>query len=263
MPPSVPLPGVRLALAVCAGLCGTLQAAGSDADAGILSGINHQLYTTNAVCSKNRCINPLFPAMEDISRLETTQKWKCIPRQKVMGSMTFCQDALTYDPALPVPGDEGGTIGSVVIKQERMAITMYTYHLQGMGIEFWDHQRPNGNSDPCIASVWRMVCYTYFPKGEALCQEGQETKYMRPCQSSCQNYVKQCGVQCCDESVKCVFSNTQHIGTSAAVTTSGYVPHDGPSDLCTGAAAGARVLPAALWAALLLAALRPASPARF
>lgn len=252
-------PGVRLVLSLLVGLCGSVEAVESD------SGIHHRLYTTNAVCSKNRCINPLFPAVEDISRLEERQKWQCLPRQKVLGSMTFCKDALTYDPAVPVPGDEGGTIGSVVIKQERMAITMYAYHLQGMGIEFWDHRKPtNDYQDPCIASVWRMVCFTYFPKGEANCKEGEETKYLRPCKSSCKNYVKHCGVECCDESVECVFSNTQNINTSAEVKTKGYVNHDGPSDLCTGTAVRGQTLSAAVQATLFLAiALLSASPPRF
>lgn len=200
-------------------------------------GIHQDLYTTNAMCSRSQCINPLFPALEDLSRLESL-KWQCLPKHKVMNSMTFCQAAVNYDVAVPIPGDEGGTISSVVRKQEEAAITQFVFHLQGMGIEFWDHRRPEESGDPCVESVWKMVCYSYFPKGEPLCQEGQETKYMRPCQSSCQNYLKFCGVECCDESVKCVFDHTQHVSTTAAVTTKGYIPHDAPNDLCTGAATG-------------------------
>merc|ERR1719183_677877 len=89
-----------------------------------------------------------------------------------------------------------------------------------------------------------MVCYTYFPKADVGAKPGEESSYLRPCQSSCHNYLRTCGVECCDESVQCVFEHTKAISATEAVKTSGYEPHDGPSSLCTGSArSGAKVSP--------------------
>lgn len=74
---------------------------------------------------------------------------------------------------------------------------------------------------------------------------------MRPCQSSCHNYIRSCGVECCDESVQCVFEHTKTISASEAIKTTGYAPHDGPSSVCTGAALSGKK---ASWALLALLA---------
>lgn len=194
------------------------------------------IYTTNPVCGKSRCINPLFPAMEDMSRLET-QKYAMVPLQKVQPALSFCQKAITYNPALPKPeGDAKPAIGALAKIMEHQAITMYVYHLQGMGVEFWDHRDPGSGSNECLKTVWRMVCYTYFPKAEASANEGEESRYQRPCKSSCFNYVKECKIECCDESVQCVFEHNQTINATAMIQTKGYVAHDAPSPMCTGGA---------------------------
>jgi len=201
---------------------------------GAASGIHNELFTTNMVCSPKNCLNPLFPALEDLGRLEK-QKWVCQDRKKLLFQMNFCQDAVHYASALIVPEDEEGeTISALVKKQEQMAITMYAYHLAGMGIEHWDHRRPWEEVDPCILSVWRAVCHTYFPQQEPNCNAGQETKYLRPCKDSCENYINACGVECCDESVKCVFEHKQYINQSTEVTSTGYVNKLSPSQFCTG-----------------------------
>lgn len=55
--------------------------------------------------------------------------------------------------------------------------------------------------------------------------------------SSCHNYLHSCGVECCDESVQCVFSVTSTNATGhVSLLQSGYVEEEGPSAKCTGAA---------------------------
>jgi len=153
----------------------------------------------------------------------------------MMFQMNFCRDAVHYPAALIVPDSEDGeTISALVLKQEQMAITMYAYHLAGLGIEHWDHTRPWEEVDPCILSVWRAVCFTYFPQQEPNCLAGQETKYLRPCKDTCQNYVDACSVECCDESVQCVFEHKQYLNQSTKVMSSGYVDKLAPSQSCTG-----------------------------
>lgn len=61
-------------------------------------------------------------------------------------------------------------------------------------------------------------------------------EYIRPCKSSCENYIKACSVECCDESVQCVFDHQKQLTKTTVLATSGYEPHDGPSTFCTGAA---------------------------
>merc|ERR1719326_951481 len=98
-----------------------------------------------------------------------------------------------------------------------------------------------------------MACYTYFPKAAMGCSDGAASTYLRPCQSSCFNYIRSCQVECCDESVQCSFTHTKQLSATETVETSGYVEHDGPSSLCTGA--GARSGPGALLWLLLGAPL--------
>jgi len=207
----------------------TLNSAASSA-----LGMIREAYTTNAICGKKNCINPVFPGMEDLHRLQQA-KFVCSSLHKTSSHMGFCRNAITYDPALPVPSGGSASVKSLVQRQDNAASTMFYYHLSGLGLEAWDYQKPEF-ADDCVKSIWRMVCYTYFPRAEIGCQDGAFTNYIRPCQSSCQNYVRSCGVECCDESVQCVFSHTKDISPSQKVTTEGYLPHDGPSSLCTGGA---------------------------
>merc|ERR1719160_626210 len=216
-------------------------------------GAIREAYTTNAICGKKNCINPIFPGMEDLHHLAKS-KWICSSLQKTSPSMGFCRNAVTYDPALPLPAGGSSTIQALVERQDNAASTMFYYHLTGLGLEAWDYQKPEYAND-CIKSVWRMVCFTYFPRAEIGIQDGAWSAYIRPCKSSCQNYVRACGVECCDESVQCVFSHTKAISASQTVTTQGYLPHDGPSSLCTGAARRSAPLGAAFWVILALKAV--------
>merc|ERR1719473_1531598 len=95
-----------------------------------------------------------------------------------------------------------------------------------------------------------MVCHTYFPKAEAGCQRGEATAYLRPCKNVCSNYVEACGVQCCDESVQCVFEHTVALLDGGEEVTTGYVDELGPAAACTGAASRLAGAPRALALAL-------------
>lgn len=113
-------------------------------------------------------------------------------------------------------------------------MTTYFVHLNAIGLEGWDYTQPARSGDTCAESIWRMSCYTYFPKTPRNCGKNTPANYIRPCQSSCQNYIKQCGVECCDESVQCSFEHQKKINDNTTISTFGYVPHDGPSLFCTG-----------------------------
>lgn len=158
--------------------------------------------------------------------------------------MDFCRDAVPYDPALPSPTKDATPVSELVKAQEDAAMTMFVYHLNGMGYEAWDYRNPSQSDSDCIRSVWKMVCYTYFPRAAAGCKQGEQSLYKRPCSSSCSNYVRHCGVECCDESVKCVFAHTQtDTNGQIQLLQSGYVDQSGPSAACTGASGRSRSSP--------------------
>jgi TM2 domain-containing membrane protein YozV len=200
--------------------------------------LGKEMFTTNAICKAQYCINPVFPGVQDLGRLENS-KWTCQEKQDVLAKLSFCHGAIDYTPALPAVEEsttsESDDIDTLVRAQDAAAITAFAYHLSGMGLEAWDHTRPSEGNE-CVKSIWRMVCYTYFPMGTVGCKAGQETKYLRPCRTSCQNYIHQCGVECCDESVQCVFSHDRPINETSMVKVSGYSNAEGPSPYCTGAA---------------------------
>jgi len=238
----------RAPMAIAAILCGgSLHLAVAEFSA--LAAIK-EAYTTNAICRKNNCINPIFPGMEDMHRLQQA-KWVTSTLQKTAPSMGFCRNAIAYDPALPIPDGTGSSVKALVQRQDNAASTMFYYHLAGLGYEAWDYQQPEFAND-CVKAIWRMTCFTYFPRAQVGAQEGSVSNYIRPCQSSCMNYISTCAVECCDESVKCVFSHTKALSATQVVTTKGYEPHDGPSSLCTG---GARRSAAPLGLVALLVAL--------
>ena len=178
----------------------------------------------------------MFPGLEDLYRLSNSTKWYCTTMEDTALSIGFCKGAVDYDIAVPEPQSaEEKSVAALVRKQDRAANTAYFTHLNGLGKDAWDYPNPK-EADDCIQAIWKMVCYTYFPRAKAGCARGSETAYIRPCMSSCQNYVKACAVECCDESVQCVFHHTKPITKTTVLATSGYEPHDGPSTFCTGAA---------------------------
>jgi len=207
---------------------------------GLSQPVGEQMFTTNAVCSKKNCVNPVFPGLEDLHTLSSSQ-WYCSTLRQTAEAMSFCRGAINYDPALAAQTSLGGTIQDRVKQQDSNAATAFFYHLAGMGYEAWDYQKPEQSDNDCVKSIWRMVCYTHFPRSEVGCTDGALSTYQRPCQSSCSNYVKTCGVECCDESVACVFSHKKKI-QNVLVLTEGYAPFDGPSSMCTGGARRASAL---------------------
>lgn len=194
-------------------------------------------FSTNAICRQYNCINPVFPGVEDLRLLEAA-KLQCQPSHDAKQHMQFCKNAVFYDVALPSPSKSSNatTLQSVVLRQDNAAATAYYYHLAGMNVEAWEHQHPDQNNDPCTQAVWRMVCHTYFPRAEAGCNPGEATKHLRPCKNVCASYVQACNVECCDESVQCVFSKKVALVNGKAMSISGYHDELGPSAKCTGAA---------------------------
>merc|ERR1740117_2861863 len=105
-----------------------------------------------------------------------------------------------------------------------------------MNLEPWQHRKPWEEDNSCLTSIWKTVCSTYFPRAEAGCKAGEPTKYLKPCKNVCQNYLKACQVQCCDESVQCVFEKKVKLINGNSTTLLGYVDEEGPSAMCTGGA---------------------------
>jgi hypothetical protein len=115
---------------------------------------------------------------------------------------------------------------------EQRAATMFFYHLGAMGMDAWDYEK---QTNPCVENVRRLACYTYFPRCQQNAKHTNTTSYLRPCSSSCENMIRECGVECCDESVTCSFTHTKTVGGNT-YETKGYVDRDGPSKFCTGGA---------------------------
>jgi hypothetical protein len=132
--------------------------------------------------------------------------WTCSTHPIVIGDLDFCARAVYYDPA--IPDIAGMTTTEVVRQQDDAAATQFFYHLSALGYEAWEHSDPATDyGNECVQSVWRMVCYTYFPKKQAGCPAGLSTRYQRPCSGCCTDYLTKCGVECCDESSsQCVFT---------------------------------------------------------
>mmetsp|Transcript_63412 Transcript_63412/g.138084 ORF Transcript_63412/g.138084 Transcript_63412/m.138084 type:complete len:236 (-) Transcript_63412:170-877(-) len=216
-------------------------------------GIATAQYSTNAICRERNCINPVFPGMNDLSLLQATQ-WQCQSAFAASPYMNFCGPAVNYDVAVPNPNTTI-TLQQAVASQDEAALTMYYYHLAGMGMEAWDYKTPSTSGNDCVKSVWKMVCHTYFPRAEAGCAPGQSTAFMRPCKNVCTRYTEACDVQCCDESAKCVFNRTVSLISGGQKQVEGYSSIEGPSAMCTGAASRSSWAAAAVALFLAMAAL--------
>eukprot|EP00933_Yihiella_yeosuensis_P070582 TRINITY_DN78707_c0_g1_i1.p1 TRINITY_DN78707_c0_g1~~TRINITY_DN78707_c0_g1_i1.p1 ORF type:complete len:568 (-),score=111.01 TRINITY_DN78707_c0_g1_i1:66-1769(-) len=212
-----------------------------------------EAYTTNPMCLKNNCMNPVFPALEDMHGLESTT-WYCTSLRETRTAMTFCKGAINYDTGIPkptTPAEE--SIEALIRKQDRAANSAFVYHLAGMGKDAWEYSRPEQTEDPCVKQIYKMVCFTHFPRAKAGCKTGSEIPYFRPCKNACENYISACNVECCDDSTQCVFTHKKRLNKLATITQKGYVDEDGPSALCTGAA-GRSSVPGLLTMLLLLLA---------
>lgn len=226
---------------------------GGMAGAGMgLMGAGKATYTTNNVCLPRYCVNPIFPGLKlnGISVLAANErkKWKCVENHKdAWKKAGFCgQIVAGYHFAIPEPIQNQN---DSIIDQEHHAINAYVAHMAGIGHDFWDYTQP-WNQDQCVQSIWKLACWTYFPRCNAL----QPTKYLRPCASSCQGYVDKCKVECCDEGTQCTFQHNTVLSNGSLEVETGYAPHMGPSPLCTGTSAPAIVPLRALVGCLTLLA---------
>mmetsp|Transcript_30839 Transcript_30839/g.88660 ORF Transcript_30839/g.88660 Transcript_30839/m.88660 type:complete len:559 (-) Transcript_30839:44-1720(-) len=192
-------------------------------------------FTQNAICRQNNCVNPLFPGLLDLGNLDTIA-WQCTNHSTVSDYINFCGEIVNYSPALPSPNATSRAVKDIVKEQDDAAATMFYYHLSGLGYEAKEFRDPGASGDECVQSIWRMVCFTYFPKAQAGCSAGQPTSYLRPCRNSCESYVAACSVECCDESVQCVFQHTvSEGGMPTEMVQTGYTDVLGPAAVCTGA----------------------------
>jgi len=202
-----------------------------------------EFYTSNALCRQNNCVNPIFPALDDLPRLEQID-WQCATQSMVSSSLDFCRDVVKYDPALPSPNATSQPVESIVRQQDDAATTMFFYHMNGLGYDAGELRDPGRSGDQCAIETWRMVCFTYFPKAQAGCAANQSSPYQRPVRGVCEGYVAACSVECCDESVQCVFHHKASTGAGEELVQTGYVDVEGPSTFGTGTrGAGRRSTP--------------------
>lgn len=190
-------------------------------------------FSTNAICTQNNCVNPIFPGLQDLQGMSNSS-WTC-PQEDVRQHLQFCAGAVSYSVAVRASQDTNASVRELVVKQEQMASESYFYHLAGMNLEGWDYKNPSEH-DECIQSIWRMVCNTYLPKAPKYCKPGQAVKYQLPCQSVCTRYTRACSVECCDESPKCVLDNGKSF-EAPYDDFRGYYKADAPSAECTGSGA--------------------------
>lgn len=237
--------------------------------------IVQEYYTNNAACKQRYCVNPVFPGIHKLGMLEKLG-WQKYGLQKHGHHLSFCKPIIDYDFALPVLDYSttwnftAHTVQDRIEEQDREAAKLFFYHLSAMGLEAWDYPSPhmeNANlpETTCAKQVARMSCFTMIPKANPSVDDGFATRYFKPCKSSCQNYLSECQVDCCDDSVQCVFDKTMEhmdptddlarIAAKEHILT-GYVDVNGPSDLCTGGAhskqrltglAGAAALSMLVW----------------
>lgn len=199
-----------------------------------------EIYTKNTACLPNFCMNPVIPGLmllgENTLEKNRKQQWTCagIENTKSLFKLGgFCSRVIAAYPfSMPKVSPGSNTTESGAIqKQSYMALQTYVGHLSGMGYDFWDHTTPWDEEDECIKQVWKMSCYTYFPR----CNVITPGEYLAPCRSSCENYLSKCQVQCCDEGTQCVFTHATKVN-GKMVYEHGYPNHKGPSPLCTGGA---------------------------
>lgn len=239
--------------------------------AAMAQAITKELYTTNAVCKQQYCINPVFPGLGDLPQLES-KRWMKHSVGNVSSWLEFCHDIVDYDLALPESNgtsmlqryleartamrEHGALEGlpqmmspteEIVRNMDKQALKTYFMHLSAMGIEAWDHTDPMKDSEhplrPCARSVARLTCFTYFPRAYSTVADGTQMGYTRPCKNACQSYLEACNVDCCDDSASCVWDKlaadgtsrtTQDVSGNSVLLETGYVDANGPSFQCTG-----------------------------
>jgi len=189
------------------------------------------VYSYQPLCVSNRCVNPIFPGMrvlgQDFFAQQEEKSWSCPADSNSNMLLSFCSSVVHYNFALPT-SDTAETMQSIIKAEEHKALKAYFQHLSGIGMDAWDYQNPE--EDVCSESIHKIICQAHFPQ----CNQIEETQYLRPCASSCQSYAHACAVECCDESVACVFDKEVEADDGSTIVESGFVAHMAPSILCTG-----------------------------
>lgn len=193
-------------------------------------------FSTDQMCVPFRCVNPVFPATrvlgQDFLAQQDERSWSCVDDAHGDLYLNFCKGVVRYEFAVPVAQGVELELGPLVRQEDDKALKAYFQHLSGLKLDALDYREPR--DDPCAESVWELVCYAHFPKCNAL----QPNKYLRPCASECSNYVSQCGVECCDESVTCTWDEEVERADGSTAVESGFIAHAPPSTLCTGMVRG-------------------------
>jgi len=129
-------------------------------------GFVRELYTTNAVCMQKYCVNPVFPALEQLPAMES-KRWAKHTLANVSQFMSFCGQVVDYDLAAPMAQSLNATglsararaervqeefakgnvvldyeatglsdpVKDAIVQMDRAAARSYFLHLGGMGIE--------------------------------------------------------------------------------------------------------------------------------
>jgi len=207
-------------------------------------------YTTNMVCRENNCLNPIIPGLmldgENVLEKNKQMVWSCANVQhtpELFRLGGFCSRIIASYPFSTPQASSDGSDGitsefEAMRVQEKKALDTFIMQVSGMGFDFWDFTTPWAYNTPeCIQAVWRMSCYTHFPR----CNEGVVGEYLPPCRNECEDYLKRCSVECCDEGVQCHFTHARKLANGTTTYEHGYPNHKGPSPVCTGGdLAGAR-----------------------
>lgn len=211
-------------------------------------GAAHASYTTDPLCIEKNCVNPVMPALEEFGRNVlteySTKPWNCLEgrvidpdadsktvflRANLSSQAGFCEQVVgDYAYAVPLAEDRLLADGGAAIEaQMQRAVNSYVAHLMALGKDFFDYKKP-WDHDPCIQAIWKLSCYTHFPR----CSK--KGAYLRPCANTCNSYLSKCHVNCCDEGTSCVFHHQRKLADGSFVEDEGYANHNGPSPLCTG-----------------------------
>jgi len=204
---------------------------------GFRSNPQGQRYTKNILCLPNFCVNPIVPGLlhfgQNVLTLHENKTWACSESRNMWRRTGICQRVVAgYHFSLPeatVDGGQPANLADIANSQASQALAAYVAHLAGMGLDFWEYTEPWAHSE-CIKSIWRMVCYTYFPR----CNTIEKGKYLRPCKTPCRSYLRACQVECCDDGIQCVFEHARQMPDGSVLLDEGYADHEGPSPLCTG-----------------------------
>lgn len=192
-------------------------------------------YTRNPVCAQFRCVNPIFPGLmlhgQNMLSLQENKSWSCVGDANLIEEAGICGQVVAgYQFSLPTGEDGTSNQKDIAAGQAQLALTAYVAHLSAIGYDFWDYRAP-WHHDECIQSVWKMACYSYFPKCSKF-----DNQYLRPCAGTCESYIRACQVECCDEGVRCSFVHDSELADGTLLREHGYVDHPGPAPFCTGAA---------------------------